>query len=57
MLGRVVQHVASLAEGREVGVPVVGGVVVAVSGCQHDSRASNGTQHVVLADREADHLP
>jgi hypothetical protein len=44
-------HVAALAEGREVGVGVVGGVVIAVSGGQHDLRRANDAE---ILDRRKD---
>lgn len=57
MLRPVVVHVTPLAERREVGVRVVGGIVVAVSGGQNHSRGPNRTEHVVAIDREADDPP
>lgn len=39
-------HVAALAEGREVRVGVVGGVVIAVSRSQHDLRRANDAKIV-----------
>ena len=41
MLGAVMDHVAALAERREVARSVVGGVVIAVGGGQHDAGAAH----------------
>jgi hypothetical protein len=49
MLITVVQHVAALAEGCQVGVLVVGRVVVAVRGSQHHPRAANPGEQVLVA--------
>lgn len=48
VLGPIVQHVAALAEGGEVGLAVVGRVVIAMGGCQyHLGRAD----HAEVLDR------
>jgi hypothetical protein len=46
MLGSVVDHVASLAEGREVGVRVVRGVVIPMGGSQNDPGATGTAEDV-----------
>ena len=57
MFRPVVVHVAPLAERREVGVRVVGRIVVAVGGSQDHPRRPYRLQHVVGIDRQADDLP
>ena len=49
----IVEHVAALAEGREAGVPVVGGIVVPMGGSQHHPCRPHGSKHVVGTDRDA----
>jgi hypothetical protein len=49
MLVAVVQHVAALTERRQVGVLVVGRVVVAVSCREHDPRDPDPGQQVLVA--------
>jgi len=53
MLGAIMDHVASLAEGREVGVRVVAGVVIAMGGREHDARPARTPEHIVDAEGEA----
>lgn len=57
MLWRVVKHVAALAEGCEVGVPVVGGTVVPVGGRQHHPRGPHGPEYVVSSNCQAHYPP
>ena len=57
MLRPVVDHVASLAERREVGVGVVRGVVIPMCGCQHDLRHSDPSHEIIEARRAGDRLP
>ena len=47
MLGPVVDHVAALTEGGEVGVRVIAGVVVAMGGSQHDPGRTNAGEHII----------
>ena len=54
MLGRIVEHVAALAEGDEVAASVAGGVVIAVSSGQDDLRRPHGSKDVVSADPDAE---
>ena len=53
MLRPVVQHVAALAPGREVGRAVVGRVVISVAGCQDNPRRPHLAEHVGCADLDA----
>ena len=46
MFGPIVDHVAALAEGREVGVGVVGGVVIPMGSSQHNSCSVNQAEDV-----------
>ena len=57
MLWPVVDHVAALAEGREVGVRVVSGVVVSMSRGRHDVRHPHPGHEIVEARRAGDRLP
>ena len=56
MLRPVVDHMAALAESREVGARVVRRVVVAVGGGQEHPCCPHRLQHVVSVDRKADYL-
>jgi len=47
MLGPVVDHMAALAEGSEVGVRVVAGVMIAMGGGQHDPGRTDAGEYVV----------
>lgn len=55
MLWPVVDHVAALAEGQEVGVRLIGGVVVAMSSGQDHPGRSRSSEHVIRSEREAGH--
>ena len=44
MLGAIVVDVAALAEGCEVPVEIIGGVVIAVRGSQHDAGRTDATE-------------
>ena len=57
MFRPVVDHVAALAKGREVGVRVVGRVVVAMSGGKDHPRRPHGLEHIVRPNRETDDPP
>ena len=57
VLWPVMDHVAPLAERREVGVRVVGRVVVPMGGRQDHPGGAHGAQHVVLAEGEARTAP
>jgi len=46
MLWPVVDHVTALAEGCEVSVRIVGGVVIPVCSCQHDMGAAGAAEDV-----------
>ncbi len=54
MLGPVMDHVAALAEGREVRVRVVGRVVVPVSRSQHHVRPPHDPEQVGSAGLDPD---
>ena len=57
MLGPVMVHVAALAEGCEIGVRVVGRVVVTMSGGKDYPRRPYSLQHIVSPSRETDDPP
>ena len=57
VLRPIVEHVAALAPGREVGRRVVRGVVVPVCGGKHHPRRSNGREQLVGTNGETDDPP
>lgn len=57
MLGPVVDQVATLAKGYEVGAGVVERVVVAVRGSQHHTRPAGAAEHVIAAELQSDQTP
>ena len=57
MLWPVVDYVAALAEGCEVGVRVVGGVVIAMGGCQDDIGPASATENIHCSGPDPDPAP
>ena len=57
MLRRVMQHVAPLADGHQVRVGVVCGVVIPVRRREYNPRGPHGSEHIVSPDGEARDLP
>ncbi len=57
MLRPVVDHVAPLADGHEIGVAIVSGVVVAMARSQDHPRRPHGAEHIIAIDREAHNPP
>jgi len=57
MFGPIMVHVAALTEGCEVLRGVVGRVVIAVPGCEDDTRRPHLSEDIVSPDRQANEAP